>query len=96
MLVVIFEVMRGRNVYIPPQAKTILIYHCMDVLSSSMRIRLKILLYIHQWAMRKLGVDKWLVQEKMALYISSRGVVKVYGEKSEEFEVSIGFNRVLL
>ena len=42
------------------------------------------------WAMRKLGVDEWLVQAVQAMYESPRSSVRVNGRYSEEFPVGVG------
>ena len=42
-----------------------------------------------QWAMRKLGVEEWLVRIAMKMYEDSRTAVRVLGALSEDFIVSV-------
>ena len=42
-----------------------------------------------QWAMRKLGVEEWLVRIAMKMYEDSRTAVRVLGAPSDDFTVSV-------
>ena len=42
------------------------------------------------WALRKLGVDEWLIRTVMALYTEACTVVKTDAGLSESFEVKVG------
>ena len=48
---------------------------------------------VMQWAMRKLGVEKWLVRVVMKMYEDSRMVVRILGALSEDFTVSVGVHQ---
>jgi len=41
------------------------------------------------WALRKLGIEKWLVKEVMAMCDNARTVVNKKHENSEEFKVTV-------
>ena len=43
-----------------------------------------------RWALRQLGVEKWLVQTVMTMYESTRTVVRTKQGYSTEFEVKVG------
>ena len=43
-----------------------------------------------RWALRKLGVDEWLICTVMALYTEDCTVVKTDAGLSESFEVKVG------
>ena len=43
--------------------------------------------------MRKLGVDKWIVNVVEAIYSNSRGQVKINNEFSEEFLIEVGVHQ---
>ena len=45
------------------------------------------------WAMRKLGVDEWLVRVVQAMYANVRSRVRVGDGYSEEFEVKVGVHQ---
>ena len=42
-----------------------------------------------RWALRKRGVDEWLIRTVMALYTEAYTVVRTDPELSESFEVKI-------
>ena len=43
-----------------------------------------------RWALRKLGVDEWLIRTVMALYAETCTVVRTYAGLSKSFEVKVG------
>ena len=43
-----------------------------------------------RWALRKLGVDEWLIRTVMALYTEACTIVRTYAGLSESFEVKVG------
>ena len=45
-----------------------------------------------RWALRKLGVDEWLIRTVMALYAEACTVVRTGAELSESFEVKVGLH----
>ena len=45
------------------------------------------------WALRKLGVDEWIVRLGQGMYSSARSCVRVGEEYSEEFEVKVGVHQ---
>ena len=45
------------------------------------------------WAMRKLGVEEWLVKVVQSMYHNVRSRVRVNGEFSDEFEVKVGVHQ---
>ena len=42
------------------------------------------------WAMRKLGVEEWLVSAVMSMYMSAKTVVRTVYGSSKGFEVKVG------
>jgi len=42
------------------------------------------------WAMRKLGVEEWLVSAVMSMYIGAKTVVRTVYGNSKDFEVKVG------
>ena len=42
------------------------------------------------WALRKLGVDEWIVRLIQGMYSNARSCVRVCEGYSEEFEVTVG------
>ena len=46
-----------------------------------------------RWALRKLGVDEWLIRTVMALYTEACTVVRTYAGLSESFEVKVGLHQ---
>ena len=46
------------------------------------------------WAMRKLGIDEWLVRLVQSMYKDVRSRVRVGSEYSEEFGVKVGVHQV--
>ena len=45
------------------------------------------------WAMRKVGVEEWIVRLVQAMYNNARSRVRVGSEYSEEFEVGVGVHQ---
>ena len=45
------------------------------------------------WAMRKLGVEEWLVSAVMSMYIGPKTVVRTVYGNSKGFEVKVGINQ---
>ena len=45
------------------------------------------------WALRKLGVDEWLIRTVMTLYTEACTVVRTYAGLSESFEVKVGLHQ---
>ena len=46
-----------------------------------------------RWALRKLGVDKWLIRTVMAWYTEACTVVRTDDGLSESFEVKVGLHQ---
>ena len=46
-----------------------------------------------KWALRKLGVDEWLIRIVMALYTECCTVVRTEAELGESFEVKVGLHQ---
>ena len=46
-----------------------------------------------RWALRKLGVDEWLILTLMALYTEVCTVVRTDAGLSENFEVKVGMHQ---
>ena len=46
-----------------------------------------------RWALRKLGVDKWINRTIMALYTEAGTVVRTDTGPSEQFEVKVGLHQ---
>ena len=46
-----------------------------------------------RWAMRKLGVDEWLIRTVMALYTEACTVGRTDAGLSESFEVKVGWHQ---
>ena len=46
-----------------------------------------------RWALRKLGVDEWLIRTVMALYTEACTIVRTYAGLSESFEVKVGLHQ---
>ena len=46
-----------------------------------------------RWALRKLGVDEWLIRTVMVLYTESCTVVKTDAGLNESFEVKVGLHQ---
>ena len=46
-----------------------------------------------RWALRKLGVDEWLIRTVMALYTEACTVVRADAGLSESFEVKVGLHQ---
>jgi len=45
------------------------------------------------WAMRKLGVEEWLVSAMMSMYIGAKTVVRTVHGNSKGFEVKVGMQQ---
>ena len=45
------------------------------------------------WAMRKLGVEEWLVSAVLSMYIGSKTVVRTVYGNSKGFEVKVGMHQ---
>ena len=45
------------------------------------------------WAMRKLGVEEWLVSAVMSMYTGSKTVVRTVYGNSKGFEVKVGMHQ---
>ena len=45
------------------------------------------------WALRKLGVDEWIVRLVQGMYSNARSRVRVGEEYSEEFKVKVGVHQ---
>ena len=46
-----------------------------------------------RWALRKLGVDEWLIRTVMALYTEACTVVRTDAGLGESFEVKVGLHQ---
>ena len=46
-----------------------------------------------RWAMRKLGVDEWLIETVMAMYKNSNSAVRVNNTVGEKFNVEVGVHQ---
>ena len=46
-----------------------------------------------QWAMRKLGVEEWLVSAVMSMYTGAKTVVRTVFGNSSSFEVKVGMHQ---
>ena len=46
-----------------------------------------------RWALRKLGVDEWLIRTVMALYTEACTIVRTDAGLSESFEVRVGLHQ---
>ena len=44
------------------------------------------------WAMRKLGIEEWLVSAVMSMYIGAKTVVRTVYGNSKGFEVKVGMH----
>ena len=49
--------------------------------------------YVVRWALRKLGVDQWLIRTVMELYTEDYTVVRTDAGLSESFEVKVGLHQ---
>jgi len=45
------------------------------------------------WAMRKLGVEEWLVTAVLSMYIGAKTVVRTVYGNSKDFEVKVGMHQ---
>ena len=48
---------------------------------------------VSRWALRKLGVDEWLIRTVMALYTEACTVVRTDAGLSKSFEVKVGLHQ---
>jgi hypothetical protein len=48
---------------------------------------------IVKWALRKLGVEEWLIRAVMAMYEKARTVIRTKNGNSEEFKVNVGVHQ---
>ena len=48
------------------------------------------------WAMRKLGVEEWIVRTVMAMYANAKSAVRVNGSYSPEFDVKVSVHQGLV
>jgi len=48
-----------------------------------------------RWAMRKLGVEEWLVSAVMSMYTGAKTVIKTVYGNSNGFEVKVGIHQAL-
>jgi len=46
-----------------------------------------------RWAMRKLGVEEWLVSAVMPMYTGAKTVVRTVYDNSSRFEVKVGMHQ---
>jgi len=46
-----------------------------------------------RWAMRKLGVEEWLVSAVMSMYTGAKTVVRTVYDNSNSFEVEVGMHQ---
>jgi len=46
-----------------------------------------------RWAMRKLGVDEWLVSAVMTMYVGARIMVRTVYGNSEVFNIGVGMHQ---
>jgi len=46
-----------------------------------------------RWALRKAGVDEWLVRTVMAMYVGAQTVVRTDGGNSDSFNVKVGLHQ---
>jgi len=49
---------------------------------------------VKSWAMRKLGVEEWLVLAVMSMYAGAKTVVRTVHGNSKGFEVKVGCTKV--
>ena len=45
------------------------------------------------WAMRKMGVEEWIIRTVKVMYANARSKVQFNGKLSEEFEVKFGVHQ---
>ena len=46
-----------------------------------------------KWALREAGVEEWIINVVMAMYLNCKSTVSINGEKSEAFEVKVGVHQ---
>ena len=46
-----------------------------------------------KWALRKLGVDEWLIETAMAMYMGSNSRIRINNTLSEKFNVKVGVHQ---
>ena len=69
--------------------KLTLLFSFVDLEKAFDRIPRKVL----WWAMRKVGVEEWIVRQMQAMYNKAGSRVRVGSEYSEEFEVGVGVHQ---
>ena len=45
------------------------------------------------WALRKVGMEEWLIKVIQSMYVGVTTAVRMKGEESKEFEVKIGVHQ---
>jgi len=53
----------------------------------------RVLREVIRWAVRKLGVEEWLVSAVMSMYTGAKTVVRTVYGNSSAFEVKVGFHQ---
>ena len=53
----------------------------------------RVLREVISWAMRKLGVEQWLVSAVMSMYTGAKTVVRTVSGNSKGFEVKVGMQQ---
>ena len=66
-----------------------LYYGFVDLEKASDRVPREVI----SWAMRKLGVEEWLVSAVMSMYIGAKTVVRTVYGNSKGFEVKVGMHQ---
>ena len=78
-----------RQVQEKHQAKKKLYYAFVDLEKAFDRVTREVV----RWALRKLGVDEWLIRTVMALYTEACTVVRTDAGLSASFEVKVGLHQ---
>jgi len=52
----------------------------------------RVLREVIRWAMRKLGVEEWLVSAVMSMYTGAKTIVRTVYGNSSSFEVNVGMH----
>ena len=79
-----------RQVQVKHQAKRKKLYYAfVDLEKAFDRVPRQVV----RWAVRKLGVDEWLIYTVMTLYTETCTVVRTYAGLSESFEVKVGLHQ---
>jgi len=53
----------------------------------------RVLRDVIRWAMRRLGVEEWLVSAVMSMYTGAKTVVRTVYDNSNSFEVKLGMHQ---